>query len=343
MHKITIVFTSARNLALDIGNNNTLLTDQHNILLSQPSVLVINELNQKVEAIGDKAFEMLEKTHANLKSVKPLKGGVISDGESAKKLVKELVHCIGKPSFLNGGFNYLISGVPYDTTPVEKRALRDTLEQFTARHTHLVHEPLAAALGMGLNIQEPEGKLVVDIGGGITEVVVISLSGIAAFQSVRVAGDAMDEEIQDYFRREHNLAIGLKTAEQVKKKIGCVFEPVASSDEKILVKGKDLIEGVPVSTPISQFELSRILERPFKQIEESIHQSLEACPPELAGDIYKSGIYVTGGNAVLKGLPERLSKIFKLPVHIDPQPLFSVSRGVRVVLLSPARYKGILM
>ena len=341
--KKNTVFTPARNLAFDIGNNNTLLTDQHNILLSQPSVLVINELNQKVEAIGEKAFEMLEKTHTNLKSVKPLKGGVISDGESAKKMVKELVDKVGKPTLLSGGFNYLISGVPFDTTPVEKRALRDTLEQFTARHTHLVHEPLAAALGMGLNIQEPEGKFVVDIGGGITEVVVISLSGVAAFQSIRVAGDAMDEEIQDYFRRVYNLAIGLKTAEQVKKKIGCVFEPVASDDENLLVKGKDLIEGVPVSKAITQTELCRVLERPFKQIEQCIHQSLEICPPELAADIYRSGIYVTGGNAVLKGLSERMSKIFKLPVHIDPQALFSVSRGVRSILSAPTKYKAILM
>ncbi len=337
------MFTPTRNLAFDIGNNNTLLADQHNILLSQPSVLVLNELNHKVEAIGEKAFEMLEKTHANLKPVKPLKGGVISDGESAKKMVKELVQRVGKPSFLSGGFNYLLSGVPFDTTPVEKRALRDTLEQFTARHTHLVHEPLAAALGMGLNIQEPEGKLVVDIGGGITEVVVISLSGIAAFQSVRVAGDAMDEEIQDYFRRVYNLTIGLKTAEQVKKKIGCVFEPVACRDEMVWVKGKDLIEGVPVSKAINQVELSRVLERPFRQVEECIQQSLEICPPELAADIYKSGIYVTGGNAVLKGLPERLGKTFKLPVHIDPQALFSVSRGVRTVLSAPTKYKAILL
>jgi rod shape-determining protein MreB len=153
----------------------------------------------------------------------------------------------------------------------------------------------------------------------------------------------MDEEIQDYFRRVYNLAIGLKTAEQVKKKIGCVFESVASADETLLVKGKDLIEGVPVSKAISQIELCRVLERPFRQIEECIQQSLEICPPELAGDIYKSGIYVTGGNAVLKGLPERLSKIFKLPVHIDPQALYSVSRGVRTVLSSPAKYKAILM
>ncbi|MCW5910389.1 MAG: rod shape-determining protein [Cyclobacteriaceae bacterium] len=338
-----MIFSPTRNLAIDLGNNNTLLSDQHTILLSEPSVMVMNEINHKVEAIGEKAYEMFEKTHENLRPVKPLRGGVISDGESAKKMMKEMVHKIGKPSFFTGGFNYLISGVPFDTTPVEKRALRDTLEQFTAQHTHLVHEPLAAALGMGLNIQEPEGKLVVDIGGGITEVVVISLSGIAAFQSIRVAGDAMDEEIQDYFRRVYNLAIGLKTAEAIKKKIGCVFEPVASADETLLVKGKDLIEGVPVSKVISQVELSRVLERPFKQIEECIHQSLEICPPELAGDIYKSGIHVSGGNSVLKGLPERFAKIFKLPVHVDPKALYSVSNGVRAILSSPAKYKAILM
>ncbi|MBN8578884.1 MAG: rod shape-determining protein [Cytophagales bacterium] len=336
------MFAPSRNLAIDLGNNNTLLTDQHKILLSEPSVLVVNEHNHKVEAVGEKAYEMFEKTHENLKPVKPLKGGVISDGDSAKKLVRELINRTGKPSFLSRGFNYLISGVPFDTTPVEQRALRDTLEQFSAHHIHLVYEPMAAALGMGLNIKEPEGKLVVDIGGGITEVVVISLSGVAAFQSVRVAGDAMDEEIQDYFRRVHNLAIGLKTAEQVKKKIGCVFEPVASQAETYCVKGKDLLEGIPVSRWINQVELSRVLERPFQQIEECIHQSLQICPPELAGDIYKSGIYVTGGNAVLKGLSERLRKIFKLPVHIDPQPLLSVSRGVSAVLSEPVRYKAIL-
>lgn len=337
------MFTPSQNLAFDLGNNNTLLTDQHNILLAEPSVMVINEDSRKVEAVGEKAFEMFEKTHTNLKPIKPLKGGVISDGESARKMVKELVNKVGKPSFFSRGYNYLISGVPYDTTPVEKRALREILEQFTAQHTHLVHEPLAAALGIGLNIQEPEGKLVVDIGGGITEVVVISLSGIAAFQSVRVAGDKLDEEIQDYFRREFNLAIGLKTAEAVKKQIGCVYEPVASINETVLVKGKDLIEGVPASRIINQLELSRVLERPFKQIEECIHQSLEACPPELAGDIYKSGIHVTGGNAVLKGLPERFAKIFQLPVHVDPQPLLSVSKGVAQVLQAPARYKAILL
>jgi rod shape-determining protein MreB len=334
--------SSTRNLAIDLGNNNTLLTDQSAILLSQPSYMVVNEENKKVEAVGDKAYEMLEKTHTHLKPVKPLKGGVISDGESAKMMLKAMVGSLRKPSLFDRGFNYLISGVPYDTTPVEKRALRDALGQFHSTHTHLVYEPLAAALGMGLDIQQPDGKLVVDIGGGITEVVVISLSGIAAFQSLRVAGDAMDEEIQDYFRREYNMSIGLKTAEMVKKKIGCVFAPSATKDS-VLVKGKDLIEGIPTCRSITQQELTHVLERPFRQIEECIHQSLQICPPELASDIYQTGIHVTGGNALLKGVKERFIKNFKLPVNIDPEALLSVSKGVSRILASPQKYRGVLM
>jgi len=334
--------TSAKNLAIDLGNNNTLITDQSSILLSQPSFMVVNEENNKVEAVGDRAYEMLEKTHSHLKLIKPLKGGVISDGESAKKMLRELVSKVDKPSLFGRGYHYLLSGVPYDTTAVEKRALRDALDQFSSRNTHLVYEPIAAAMGMGLNIQEPEGKLIVDIGGGITEVAVISLSGIAAFQSVRVAGDAMDEEIQDYFRRAYNMSIGLRTAEQVKKKIGCVFSPVAT-DETVLVKGKDLMEGIPVSRKISQHELTKVLERPFRQIEECIHQSLEVCPPELASDIYQSGMYVTGGNAQLKGVKERFSRIFKLTVNVDPESLLSVSKGIGKILSDPVKYKSVLI
>lgn len=256
--------------------------------------------------------------------------------------MRELVRKVSTPSFLSR-FDYLISGIPFDTTPGEKRALRDTLDQFPARHTHLVYEPLAAALGMNLNIREPEGKLVVDIGGGITEVVVISLSGVAAFQSVRVAGDAMDEEIQDYFRREHHLAIGLKTAEQLKKELGCVYELLASDTDGRLVKGKDLREGIPATRWICQSELCRVLERAFRQIETCIHQSLETCPPELAGDIYRTGMFVTGGHARLTGLAERFHKLFQIPIHVYPQALLSVSKGIAHILNQPAAFRSVLM
>jgi rod shape-determining protein MreB len=336
-------FSSTKNLAIDLGNNNTLLSDQSTILLSQPSFMIVNELNNNVEAVGDEAYKMLEKTHSNLKPVKPLKGGVISDGESVKKMLKNLVSRIEKPSYFPSGYNYILSGVPYDTTPVEKRALRDVLDQFSSKNTFLVHEPLAATLGLGLDIKEPEGKLVVDIGGGITEVVIISLSGIAAFQSIRIGGDTFDEEIQDYFRRVYNLSIGLKTAERIKKEIGCVYSNVSLKTEFAHVKGKDLMEGIPTNRVIAQPELTQVLERPFKQIESCIQQSLEICPPELSSDIYRSGIYVTGGNAQLKGIRERLEKTFQVPVHIDSEPLLAVSKGIAKILAAPQKYRSILI
>lgn len=331
-----------RNLGIDLGNTNTLVIDQNHLLLSEPSVLVVDSENNHVEAVGEKAYQMLEKVHSHLRPIRPLKGGVISDGDSAKKLMRELVWKVSRPSLLKG-FKYVISGVPFDTTPVEKRALRDTLEQFNASHLHLVHEPIAAAIGMGLNIQEPEGKLIVDIGGGITEVVVISLSGVASFQSTRVAGDDLDAEIQDHFRREHHLAIGIRTAEEIKKRIGCIFAPLANPQERVLVKGKDIREGIPASRWVDQTELCQVLERPFLQIESCIHQSLEVCPPELAGDIFQNGLYITGGNAGLKGLQERFNHAFGLPVNIDPQSLLSVSKGVGHILNKPTQFKGVLI
>ena len=336
------LFKQPQNLAIDLGNNNTLIGDQSSLLFSQPSCLVINEDNNKVEAVGDKAYDMLEKVHHQLKSIKPLKGGVISDGESAKRMLKELVLKVNKPQLFKSSFNYLVSGIPYDTTSVEKRALRDALDQFKSRKTFLMNEPLAAALGMGLNIREAEGKLLIDIGGGITEVVVISLSGVVCFQSTKTAGDQLDENIQDYFRKEFNMAIGLKTAELLKIKLGCVFAPLANPNEKLNVLGKDLVEGIPMKREITEPELCHVLNKSIENIEECIQVTLEKCPPELAADIYQKGIYVTGGTALLKGMKERLTKAFKLPVTIAPDPLLSVGKGISQVLFAPEKYKPIL-
>jgi rod shape-determining protein MreB len=335
-------FTASQNLAIDLGNNNTLITDQSTLLLAQPTCMVINETNNHVEAVGEKAYDMLEKVHHDLKAIKPLKGGVISDGESAKRMLGELVKKVGKSGWMKSRFNYLISGIPFDTTSVEQRALRDALNQFTSRQTHLMYEPLAAALGMGLNIQEAEGKMVVDIGGGITEVVIISLSGIASFRSTKVAGDYMDEVIQDHFRKEYNMSIGLKSAEMLKIRSGCIHAPLADNKRKTAVTGKDLMEGIPTKKEISEGELCEVLNKSFQQIEEAIQHTLEVCPPELAADIYQNGIYVTGGNAMLRGMKQRLSNHFQLPITIDPHSLHSVSKGISQVLATPKKYQSVL-
>ncbi len=212
-------FNRNRSFALDLGNTNTTVADKDKVLLSQPSYIVFNAEDNSVKAVGNRAYDMYEKTHEDLKSVKPMRGGVIADYDSATKLIHELVHQVYTGSWL-AGFENIVVGVPYHTTEVERRALRDVTDQFNARNKYLIYEPLAAALGLDLNIDSPEGKLVLDIGGGITEIVVISLSGVAAFQSLKVAGDSFDMAIQDHFRRAYNMGIGTRTAEQVKIQVG---------------------------------------------------------------------------------------------------------------------------
>lgn len=335
-------FLRKKSFGIDLGNTNTVVSDQEKVLVAQPSYIVIDKEKNNVKAVGDDAYDMFEKTHPMLKPIKPLKGGVIADHDSAVKLVSALMRRAYAAKSVLDGYDSIIAGVPFNTTNVEKRALRTAMEQFNASSVHLLHEPIAAAIGMGLNIEEPDGKMVVDIGGGITEIVVISLSGVASFQSVKVAGDTMDEDIQHYFRRNYNMAIGMKTAEAVKIRVGAVQEDLPNPPEPMLVKGKDLLRGIPVTRKIDHAEVSRIIEKSISSIELSIIQTLEKCPPELAGDIYGNGIYITGGNAYLAGLKERLERKTRLRIHIDPQALLSVSKGMGRVLGNQKKYRPVL-
>lgn len=340
---MTLSLFKRKNCGIDLGNNNTLIGDANGVLVSQPSYIAFDASSNLVKAVGVEAYDMFEKTHSEVRPVKPLKGGVIADYDSASKMIAALVKRANGAKSPFTGYDHMISGIPFNTTEVERRALRDALDQFNARQTHLLFEPLAAAMGMGLNVREPEGKMVIDIGGGITEIVVISLSGIAAFQSIKVAGDTFDAEIQDYFRRNYNMAIGTKTAEQIKIRVGAVTDGIHDVPSPVMVKGKDLIEGIPTVRSIDHKEVAYILEKSVSAIEHAIIQTLETCPPELAADIYESGLHVTGGNAMIRGLKERFEARIKLPVHIDAEALLSVSKGVGQALREPNRYRGVLI
>ncbi len=336
-------FIRKKSFAIDLGNTNTLVSDVDNLLVDQPSYIVLDSNRNAVKAVGTQAYSMFEKSHQEYRPIKPMQGGVIADYESATKMIQALMRQASGTKSVFKGYGNIISGVPYSTTPVERRALLNALETLHAKSVYLLYEPLAAALGMGLNIQEPEGKLVIDIGGGITEIVVISLSGIACFQSIRVAGDTMDESIRHYFRKEYNMAIGIKTAEQVKIGVGAVLNDLDNPPALMEVKGKEMLRGLPVIRTVSHHEICAVLERSISAIELGIVQTLETCPPELSSDIYGSGVFVTGGNALLRGLKERLESKLNLKVHIDANPLLSVSRGVATVLREPLKYKGVLM
>ncbi len=335
-------FTRGFSVAVDLGNNNTILTNKSNLPQSEPSFVVVNQNNRTIRAVGREAYEMQGKAPKTYKVVKPLKGGVIADFDSASKMVHALIKSVYPKKTLFSGFDYVISGVPFSTTEVERRALRDTLDLFNSSKTYLLYEPLAAAIGIGLDIRQPEGQFLVDIGGGITEAVVISLSGIVNYHSIKVAGDSFDEDIQKYFKRNYNLDIGLNMAEYVKINVGAAREITTDCPEPLHVIGKDAVTGIPKGILIDHLEIAYVLNTSIIKIEQAIMQTLEECPPELAGDIYKNGIHLTGGGSLLRGFKERLEAKVKLPVLQDDNALFSVSKGITTVLADIDTYKPVL-
>lgn len=330
------------NVAIDLGNNNTILTDRTNQSQSEPSFVVLNENNRTMRAVGKEAYKMVGKVPQTLRVVKPLKGGVIADFYSASKMLDGLIKNAYPNRSIFSGFSWVISGVPYSTTEVERRALRDTLGQLNSSKTFLLFEPLAAAIGLGLDIDQPEGRCLVDIGGGITEAVIISLSGIVNYHSIKIAGDAFDDDIQKYFRKNYNMDIGLSMAEQLKIEVGAAQELMDDIPEPFFVIGKDTITGIPRKMKIDHLEVVDILNSSIIKIEQAILRTLEECPPELAGDIYSTGIYVTGGGSLLRGLKQRFEAKFKIPIHQDPDALFSVARGISRVLDEPHKFQAVL-
>lgn len=333
-----------RSVAIDMGNNNTLVSDNLRLLLDQPSFITINHDQKRIKAVGKEAYQMVGKTNEHCKTVKPLRSGVIADYDSANQMLKAFVKKAFSDRLLRFGFKNVITGVPYATTEVEKRAFRDTMQQFKSNGMYLVYEPIAAGIGKGWDIDKPDGKLIVDIGGGITEIAVLSLSGIVSSQSLKISGDTFDEDIRDYLRRQYNIAISLQMAELIKIHTGAA-KPVLKEEESpepFQVVGKDLLTGIPKRAIIDYIEVSEILDRSIRRIENAIFQTLEECPPELSSDIYVNGIHLTGGGSLLRGIRERMEERIKLPVHSDPNALYSVSNGLGMILKDPNRYKAVL-
>ncbi len=335
-------FTKAVSIAIDLGNSNTILGNKTSTFLSQPSYIVFNSPDKSVRAVGKEAYEMAGRTGHSLKVVKPLKGGVIKDFDSASKMLKAMVNHSYPGRALFSKFDYVVSGIPYSSTEVERRALRDTLEQFSASKTFLLFEPVAAAIGMGLDIRRPDGVFIADIGGGITETAVISLSGIVNFGSIRTAGDAFDYDIQEYVRKKYKIDISLPIAEKIKISVGAAAPLTENEPEPYYAVGKDSVLGIPKGVYIGYKELLEVLNGSVQKIEQVILQTLEECPPELSGDIYENGIYLTGGGSLLRGLRERLMARTSIPVHSDPDALVSVTKGIQRVIENPGKYQAIL-
>lgn len=328
-------------LAVDLGTANTLIIQNDKVVVDEPSIVAINRQTNEVIAVGYKAMQMHEKTHDNIKTVRPLKDGVIADFQAAEALIQGLINMIGEKRRFFTHLKMVIC-IPSGITEVEKRAVFDSADHVDSKETYLIHEPMAAALGIGLDVEEPIGHMVIDIGGGTTEIAVIALSGIVTDQSIRIAGDEFTNDIIDYMKRKHNLLIGERTAEQIKIHAGAALTDIVDIPPKYAVNGRDLLTGIPKQVFTTHAEVAEALDKSISKIEEAILKALEDTPPELSSDIFQTGLYLTGGGALLRGLDKRISMKTKLNVHIADDPLRAVVRGTGIALKNSHRYSFLI-
>ena len=331
-------------IAIDLGTANTLIIHNDKVVVDSPSIVAIDKKTDKIIAVGTEASLMQGKTHENIKTVRPLKDGVIADFNASEQMISLLISSIPslKKRFFTPALKMVIC-IPSGITEVEMRAVRESAERVNGKEVYLIHEPMAAAIGIGVDIMQPKGNMIVDIGGGTTEIAVIALSGIVCDKSVKVAGDVFTGDIIYYMRTQHNLFIGERTAEKIKITIGSASEELESPPDDMSVQGRDLLTGKPKEALISYREIAKALDKSIIRIEDSVMETLSQTPPELAADIYNTGIYLAGGGSMLRGLDKRLSKKTDLPVFIAEDPLRAVVRGTGITLKNIERYKSVLV
>ncbi|MDV3903454.1 rod shape-determining protein [Elizabethkingia anophelis] len=330
-------------IAIDLGTANTLIIHNNKIVIDQPSIVAIERSTGKPIAVGEQAKHMQGKTHEDIKTVRPLKDGVIADFQASEHMIKEFIKKIPgiKGKLFQPALRIVIC-IPSGITEVEKRAVRDSAQKVNAKEVRLIYEPMAAAIGVGIDVQKPEGNMIIDIGGGTTEIAVVALGGIVCDKSVKIAGDVFTNDIAYYLRTHHNLYIGERTAERVKIEVGSAVEELDMPIEDIPVQGRDLITGKPKEIMVGYKEIARALDKSIIRIEDAVMETLSLTPPELAADIYKTGIYLAGGGALLRGLSDRIHIKTGLPVFVAEDPLRAVVRGTGIALKNMDKFNFLI-
>ena len=324
-------------IAIDLGTANTLIIHNDKVVVDEPSIVAIERSTGKIIAVGKKAMQMHGKTHEEIRTTRPLKDGVIADFQAAEYMIRGMIKMINpKKRWFTPSLKMVIC-IPSGITEVEKRAVKDSAEHAGGKEVYLIHEPMAAAIGIGIDVSEPVGNMIIDIGGGTSEIAVIALGGIVCDKSIRVAGDDFTNDIIDYMRRQHNLLIGERSAEKIKIEIGSALPELDNPPEDYAIQGRDLMTGTPKEIVVSYSEIAHCLDKSITKIEAAILNALEMTPPELSADIYRTGLYLAGGGSLLRGLDKRISMKTKLPVHVAEDPLRAVARGTGIALKNASK------
>jgi len=331
-------------IAIDLGTANTLIIHNDKVVVDAPSIVARDRHTGKIIAVGREAARMQGKTHENIKTIRPLKDGVIADFDASEKMINMFIKDIPalRKKWLTPSLRMVIC-IPSGITEVEMRAVKESAERVNGKEVYLIHEPMAAAIGIGVDIMQPKGNMVVDIGGGTTEIAVIALGGIVCDKSIKIAGDVFTNDIIYYMRTQHNLYIGERTAERIKIQVGAATEDLELPPEDVGVQGRDLLTGKPKQVQASYREIAKALDKSILRVEDAVMETLSQTPPELAADIYNTGIYLAGGGSMLRGLDKRISQKTDLPVYIAEDPLRVVVRGTGICLKNLNRYKSVLI
>jgi rod shape-determining protein MreB len=329
-------------IAIDLGTANTIIIHNDKVVVNEPSIVAIDQHTGKLIAIGEKARQMHGKTHESIKTIRPLRDGVIADFDAAEQMIRGMIKMINKkPPMFTPALKMVVC-IPSGATEVERRAVRDSSEHAGGRDVYMIYEPMAAAIGIGIDVEAPNGSMVVDIGGGTTEIAVIALGGIVCNESIRIAGDGFTADIQAYMRHQHNIKIGERTAEDIKINVGSSLPDLDDPPEDYTVRGPNLMTAMPIEVPISYQEIAHCLDKSISKIETSILAVLEQTPPELYADVVNRGIYMAGGGSLLRGLCKRFTDKINIPFHLAEDPLQAIARGTGIALKNVDKFSFLM-